>query len=62
MDVGDFKSFPETGGEKNDQRGSETGKVVRRGEGQPPLLQTVWSVLGRGREKRGGELRRDDKR
>lgn len=35
VDGGDFNSLPVTGGGKNDLRGSETGKVLRRGEGQP---------------------------
>lgn len=30
---GDFSSLPVTGGEKNDLRGREMGKVLRRGRG-----------------------------
>lgn len=35
VDGGDFNSLPVTGRGKNDLKGSETGKVLRRGEGQP---------------------------
>lgn len=35
VDGGDFNTSPVTGGGKNDLRGSETGKVLRRGEGRP---------------------------
>lgn len=35
VDGGDFNSLPVTGRGKKDLKGSETGKVLRRGEGQP---------------------------
>lgn len=49
VDGGDFNSLPVTGRKKNDLKGSETGKVLRRRTGSRDYRkQTVAMRLGEG--------------